>query len=260
MSPTLLYWAQGALPKDTTSAELMDKLLAAVDRRLNAGAEKLARVRALDNRWIEVTVLRPDDTDLQRVKRLLSRPGTLEVRILATPRKDEKVIEQAKKSRSIRDVHDGTGKRLAWWVPVKESEEKSLTLSTDVVSRKVTRNGRQVVEVLVVDDQNGVTNAYITKAAVGVSDNNGPCVNFSLNEAGGKLLAKLTGDHLPDRSGKVNYLLGNIVDGEVVSAPSIKSAISTKGKIDGRFTKEQAADLADALNAGPLPAHLRLVP
>ena len=44
------------------------------------------------------------------------------------------------------------------------------------------------------------------------------------------------------------------------SAQTILSAISDKGMITGNFTKEQAAEIADTLNAGSLPVRLRLVP
>ena len=76
------------------------------------------------------------------------------------------------------------------------------------------------------------------------------CIDFTLNDAGGKLFAKLTGDHLPDTATDFTYKLGIILDGEFWSAPSIQSTIHNKGEISGFFTKEQASDIADVLNAG----------
>jgi len=69
----------------------------------------------------------------------------------------------------------------------------------------------------------------------------------------------LTGDHLPDKSTGFSYKLGIILDGELQSAPSIRSVISNRGEITGTFTKQDVSDLADILNAGSLPMRLRLV-
>ena len=108
------------------SALDMDKLLKAIDQRLNAGPEKLAQVRKLDDGQIEVALMRDNDKDRQRVERLLAKPGTLEFRILANEHDNKELIEQARKEPSKAEVLDASGKRLAWWVPVKEGEEKKL--------------------------------------------------------------------------------------------------------------------------------------
>jgi signal peptidase I len=264
--PILLYWVDG-IRRDTNTAELMDKLLAAVDRSLNAGTEKLARARKLDDRLIEVALLRPDVADRQRVERLLSRPGMLEFRVLATPQKDKSAIELAQKEPWM-IVGDAAKMGVARWVPVEEGLEKkgqkkdgnakAFTATAETVSRKSFQNS-DITEVLVIPDPYNITDAYITKAEVS-TDNNGPSIGFTLNEAGAKLLAKLTGEHLPDESGKLRYRLGIILDGELISAPYILSVISNQGKITGNFTKEQAAAIVDALNTGSLPVPLRLVP
>ena len=71
-----------------------DKLLKAIDRRLNSGAE-LARVRKLDNGRIEVALFRQKDGDKQRAERLLARTGRLEFRILATRHDDAALMNRA---------------------------------------------------------------------------------------------------------------------------------------------------------------------
>ncbi len=81
-------------PANTTTID-MDKLLKVVDGRLNAGSEKLAVVRKLDDRRIEVTLMRRNDADRQRVERQLTRPGTLEFRVLANNHVDKALIDRA---------------------------------------------------------------------------------------------------------------------------------------------------------------------
>ncbi len=48
-----------------------------------------------------------------------------------------------------------------------------------------------------------------------------------------------------------------VLDGQVVSAPTIQSAIGASGTITGNFTQEQAQDLAIALNSGTMPVPIR---
>ncbi len=257
--PVLIYEVDPASsPTDLSTAET-DKLLKAIDRRLNAGLEKLAQVRKLDDGRIEVALMRDNDKDRQRVERLLAKPGTLEFRILANERDNKELIEQARKEPSKAGVLDASGKRLAWWVPVKEGEEKSFAGSPDIVRRTKNTDHREVMEILVVADPYNVTGAYLTKAAVVADQRGKPCIEFTFNENGGQLFAELTGDHLPDAKTGFHYRLGIILDGELWSAPLIHSVIHNKGQISGSFTDEQASEIADGLNAGSLPARLRLV-
>ncbi|MGD0899264.1 MAG: hypothetical protein ABR915_15615, partial [Thermoguttaceae bacterium] len=238
----------------------LDGLLKAIDRRLDTlkKGEKVARVRQLpDSTRIEVALL--GNVDRQRVERLLARPGTLEFRVLADKRKDKAVIEQAQKDPSKAEVLDAAGKRLAWWVPVRTREAKGLAAYIDAswLTRKGARDEDK--DVLVVADPYNVTGEYLTKAEAATDNNGHPCVGFTFNDAGGQLFAKLTGDHLPDKSGHVTYKLGIILDGELYSAPFIQSVISNRGQITGNFTKAEVAEIVDALNLGSLPLRLRLV-
>lgn len=47
--------------------------------------------------------------------------------------------------------------------------------------------------------------------------------------------------------------LGIVLDGNVVSAPTIRGRISSSGEIEGSFTADTAKDLAIALNSGSMP-------
>jgi SecD/SecF fusion protein len=181
----------------------------------------------------------------------------VQFRILANRKKDQSIVAAAEKDPTRTDVLV-MQEEVARWLPVKRDEVKAFASSVDVVSRKSDRSP-DTTEVLVLLDPSKLTDAYIKKAEVG-TDNSGPCIAFTLDEAGAKLLAKLTGEHLPDRSANIQYRLGIILDGELVSAPVIKDVTSNQGKITGNFTKEQAAEIAETLNAGRLPVPLLPVP
>ena len=55
----------------------------------------------------------------------------------------------------------------------------------------------------------------------------------------------------------LNEPMAIVLDGRVVSAPTIQSPISSSGTITGDFTQEQAQDLAIALNSGSMPVPIR---
>lgn len=85
------------------------------------------------------------------------------------------------------------------------------------------------------------------------SRTNEPIVNFRFNVRGAQKFAQVTSESIGRR-------LAIVLDNEVVSAPTIQSAITGgAGQISGRFTVEAANNLALLLRAGALPAKLTIV-
>ncbi len=237
----------------------MDRVVKVIDRRLNSPAEKLATVRKINDRQIEVTLLRPSEADRQRVERQVTRTGTLAFRILANSHADKAIIDRAEKEPSKNELLDSAGTQIAWWVPVKAGQESGFTKSTAVGWRRRQQDGREVTEVLVMADPYHVTGAYLTQVEAGRDRAGRPCLSFRLSDAGGKLFARLTSEHLPDKTTKVYRRLGIIIDGELYSAPQLNSTISDRGVIEGVFSQEEVSDLVNAINAGSLSVRLRRV-
>ncbi|MBQ3696053.1 MAG: protein translocase subunit SecD [Alphaproteobacteria bacterium] len=88
----------------------------------------------------------------------------------------------------------------------------------------------------------------------GTYDENGrPAVSFSFKSAGAKKFGNATRDNVGRR-------LAIVLDGKVISAPTINSPITGgKGIITGNFTVQSANDLALLLRSGALPAPLLVV-
>ena len=145
----------------------MQQLIGAVDRRVNAGSEKLARVQGLDDRRIEVALIRPDDGDTQRVEKMLTRTATLEFRILANDRHDKALVDRALADPSKTRLLDQRGKLLAWWVPVKAGQEDCLSDYSDIARRTKKQGKREITEVLVVKDAIDLTGAYLDAGGSG---------------------------------------------------------------------------------------------
>lgn len=75
-----------------------------------------------------------------------------------------------------------------------------------------------------------------------------PYVGFTLNPQGARVFARLTRENISRR-------LAIVLDGKVRSAPVIQDEIpSGQGRITGRFSQQEASDLAIVLRAGALPA------
>ncbi|HEU4770212.1 MAG TPA: protein translocase subunit SecD, partial [Pyrinomonadaceae bacterium] len=72
-------------------------------------------------------------------------------------------------------------------------------------------------------------------------------ISFSLKKGGADKFGAWTGAH-------INDYMGVVLNGEVRSIAYIKSQIFDDGQISGRFSQEQAEDLALILRSGALPA------
>ena len=82
---------------------------------------------------------------------------------------------------------------------------------------------------------------------------NQAAVSFTFDRVGAKKFGRVTTDNIGKR-------LAIILDGKIISAPSIREAIlGGNGQITGNFTFQSATDLALLLRSGALPAPLNIV-
>jgi preprotein translocase subunit SecD len=94
-----------------------------------------------------------------------------------------------------------------------------------------------------------VTGAMLADARPAFGGKSGvdPFVQFSFNEEGGNKFYELT-------SKNIGRPLGIVLDGEVISTPTINSAIRSSGIIEGRFTSAEVKKLAYLLKSGAFVA------
>jgi preprotein translocase subunit SecD len=104
----------------------------------------------------------------------------------------------------------------------------------------------RVLNAYLLDEKADVTGDFLTDARVQFDRQNRPTVGFTFNADGGRIFGKLTQDN-------VGKQLAIVLDDRVYSAPVIRSQITMHGQIEGRFTPQEAADLAVVLRAGSLP-------
>jgi preprotein translocase subunit SecD len=115
---------------------------------------------------------------------------------------------------------------------------------SEVALEKEKETGR-VIGAYLVDDKAALTGQYLADARVGFDNRQRPLVHFRFTPEGGEIFGELTGEN-------VGKQLAILLDDEVKSAPVVRSRISMQGQIEGRFTTEEASDLAIVLRAGSL--------
>ena len=93
----------------------------------------------------------------------------------------------------------------------------------------------------------------LSHASVSLNRLGSPAVNFKFNTTGAKKFAKITKEN-------VNKAFAIVLDQEVLTAPIIREPIMAgKGEISGKFTLEEAKELAILLRSGALPAPLDII-
>ena len=87
-------------------------------------------------------------------------------------------------------------------------------------------------------------------------------IGFRLDSEGGRIFSTLTRNykaHGPKNPTDRGRQLAIILDETLISAPVINSEIGSQGEITGRFDAKSAQKLANELNAGALPAPMKIL-
>ena len=107
-----------------------------------------------------------------------------------------------------------------------------------------------------------ITGEYLTSASVERDAAGSLAISFSFNSKGARLFSEVTRNYVaggPKNATSRGRQLAIILDDTLVSAPVIQSEIGAHGQITGHFTAAEAQQLANDLNAGALPAPLKLL-
>ncbi len=116
------------------------------------------------------------------------------------------------------------------------------------------QTGRQGKAPFLLKKRTMLTGEYLTDARVQIDNQyNEPYVSLSFDARGARLFEEITGQNVKKR-------LAIVLDGKVNSAPVIQDRISGgRAQITGRFTMDEARDLAIVLRAGALPAPVKIL-
>ncbi len=99
----------------------------------------------------------------------------------------------------------------------------------------------------------GITGADLKRASVSTGGGGAWAIDFELKPEAAKAFGDLT-------ARLINKPLGISLDGNIISAPNVRTAITAgSGQITGNFTVDEAQDLAVQLNAGALPVPVKVL-
>lgn len=206
----------------------------------------------------EIIVAAPELTEgeLEAVRSLATRPGTLEFALIANQRDHAALI--AKVDPLVYKAPEG-----AAWVPLStgaDGQPMPLVGEQNLLTRQSERDGVTVKEVLIVQKppRQRLTDELLMDARVATGPGGAPTFEFTLSNQGGYLMQVLTGGATPAPDG-FKRLLAIILEGEVHSAPTINDAIGGRGIIEGDFTRDELELLTAALRAGRLPTAVDFV-
>ncbi len=251
--------------KQVTSA-IMDKMVGAVAKRINPSGTEEITVRQVGSDRIEVIVPGEDPQAVDEIKRRITKLGSLDFFIAANPVEDSDIVKQAMQlGKDTSELLDAFNNPIAIWrLAAEKDNQPKLLNDSSIVSRPVERlrtvNGKtekyNTEEYLLLVDppEERVTGKYLTSSSPGFGPDGKIIVNFSFNQRGGFLFQQLTSRNLP-RPGGQTRRLAILLDRQVYSAPSIKTVIADRGFIEGGingFSREEAEELTDVLNAGAL--------
>jgi protein-export membrane protein SecD len=97
-----------------------------------------------------------------------------------------------------------------------------------------------------------MTGSGLQSAAAQLDQSNQWAIRFELTSEGGQVFGPFTGS-------AIGKPMAIVLDGIVLSAPTIQARLDTGGTITGNFTQDEASTLALQLRSGSLPIPLRVV-
>jgi protein-export membrane protein SecD len=128
--------------------------------------------------------------------------------------------------------------QIVWNMAVEEGREDKFQ-RVYLVNRKASLTGKYI-------------NQAIVRWGIDPSYPSAPGISLEFNRLGKSLFSRVTGENIERR-------LAIVLDDKVHSAPNITEKIRGAASISGAFTAEKAQDLAIVLEAGALPAPLKIV-
>ncbi|NEQ54520.1 MAG: protein translocase subunit SecD, partial [Leptolyngbya sp. SIO3F4] len=114
---------------------------------------------------------------------------------------------------------------------------------------KVPKNGKAELE-----------GDVVTDARVSADEYGNPTVSMSMNSTGARIWREMTKRATEVPPNQPHAHVAVVLDGLIYSAPQVNNEINNgQTQITGRFTQQEAGDLAGVLKAGKLPAPSRII-
>ncbi len=213
--------------------ESMQRAIEIVRNRIDQYGVGEIPITRQGEKWISVQL--PGIANPEQAEALIGKTAMLEFRIVKTDNEAQETINKLMELDNPFNPDGTLTEQAAALVPA------GLTVMKD-------KQGFMVP----LTDTAAVTGADLEDARVSTGEYGYPAVSFQLNGDGAKKFGNLT-------SANMKKDLAIILDNTVQSHPTIQARISNSGQITGRFTMEEARQLAIVLRAGALPAPVNII-
>jgi len=152
----------------------------------------------------------------------------------------------------VTDVHQAID--MIGATPYLEFKEQREQAETDAILKKQEEKDPEALKLDPYFKSTSLTGRYLKNAQLAFdSTTNQPHVGLEFTDEGGKIFAELTKNN-------VGKTLAIYLDGAPISIPRVQEEITGgKAQITGKFTVEEAKQLAERLNAGALPVPINLI-
>ncbi len=240
----------------------LDKMVGAIMRRINPGGTEELTVRRVGNDRIEVIIPGADREVVEQKKRQIVNLGSLEFAILANQKDHANEIRIGSEMRPDQNSHFRDGRLVLSWRDVAKGQVVNASGADRTATREVERviDGEKVKvrQFLVVHEtpEKAVTGRYLTHAQSQMDENGQMAVGFNFSARGGQLFSQLTEKYKPDKTEGFERRLAVLLNGEIQTAPTIRTRIGDRGQITGNFKREEIDQLISVLNAGALEVPL----
>ncbi len=276
----LVYEVDTSNLKPDEASDAVDRALEIIRNRIDefGVAEPSIQKEGKD----KIVIKLPGAKDPDRAKNLIGQTAMLEFRLVGDPSLVQDVINRydemvrREKGESVKDED-----LLSFWVDfvrgdivvyrddydrvmsmLKRAEDEGIVppgylfLPGDLIDEPddelYKMMGGPVRKIYLLEDRVEINGGMLKTARTGYDQFNKPSVTFEMKPEGAKVFGRVTGSNIGRR-------LAIILDNVVKSAPTIESRITRNGQITGRFTLDEAHDLALVLRTGALPAPVRIV-
>lgn len=221
--------------KDKVQSELrsqaVDQAMRTIRNRIDqyGVSEPVIQRQGLSNSERLVLQL-PGVEDPERVKGLIGKTAFLEFKLADYPR-----------GGGLVDSYDEVLRNYGGQVPnnLEILEGDSLDLSGNVIGTRY----------VAVEKRAAISGRDLKTARMSPGEFNEPVVSFTLKYEKGTEFGEFTSTNL-------GRGMAVVLDGKVLTSPTIQGKINDQGVIKGNFSREEATDLATSLKSGALPAKI----
>lgn len=213
-------------------------------RRFNLSSSANKLIITMTDTWQSRIAQDAVEKSLEVVRRRLDETGLVEPSI--TRQGSDGILVQmpgVADPSEIRDLLGTTAKMTFQWVARPTSQAQATITLAGADDDRLYRLEKHIA----------MTGEHIRDARMAFNpESNQPVVTFKLNDQGARIFGNMTRDN-------IGRALAIVLDGKVLTAPVIRSAIGASGEISGAFSTAEASKLALLLRAGALPAPLQVV-